>query len=180
MKDNKVSHAGEPTSAPARGGTNPSHRILVVDDDLCIRQLSGEVLTRSGYEVDIAEDGEAGWQALQARNYDLLITDNNMPMLSGVELIMKLRAKDIKLPVILASGAIPTAELNRHPWLQLAATLLKPFTIEELLGTVKKVLRAAESTRSRAEHYFPVLPGAVNQTELLTPGASLNERIALG
>ncbi len=95
-------------------------------------------------------------------------------MLSGVELVMKLRAEDLTLPVILASGAIPTEELNRHPWLQLAATLLKPFTIEELLATVKKVLRAAESTRSRAENYFPVMTGAVSQTSPLTPGASMN------
>ena len=42
-------------------------------------------------------------------------------------------------------------ELNRHPWLQLAATLLKPFTGDELLGTVKKVLRAIGSARGQIE-----------------------------
>lgn len=175
MKDNKVLPAGEPASAQARGQTCTPHRILVVDDDLCIRQLSADVLIRSGYEVDIAEDGEAGWQALQAKNYDLLITDNNMPKVSGVELIKKLRAEDITLPIIMASGAIPMEELNRHQWLQLAATLLKPFTIEELLGTVKKVLRTAESARRQAENYFPVITSAVSQTEPLTRGAFMNE-----
>jgi DNA-binding response OmpR family regulator len=59
------------------------------------------------------------------------------------------------LPVILASGALPTEELNRHRWLQLAATLLKPFTIAELLSTVRKVLRAGGSIRGRARIYFP-------------------------
>jgi DNA-binding response OmpR family regulator len=138
------------------------------------------VLIRSGYQVDIAEDGEAGREALQAKNYDLLITDNNMPKVSGVELIKKLHAEDATLPVIMASGAIPTEELNRHSWLQLAATLLKPFTIEELLGTVKRVLRSAERARSRTENYFPVKTGSVSQTGPLTRGASMNERTTPG
>jgi FixJ family two-component response regulator len=52
----------------------------VVDDDLAVRQLSAQVLD---YHVDAAEDG---WEALHAGNYDLLITDNNMPKVSGFEL----------------------------------------------------------------------------------------------
>jgi YesN/AraC family two-component response regulator len=64
--------------------------------------------------VDTAEDGEFGWEALQAKNYDLLITDNNMPKVSGLELVKKLRSARMALPVILASGAMPE-ELNRLP-----------------------------------------------------------------
>ena len=48
---------------------------------------------------------------------------------------------------IMASGALPAEELGQHPRLQLAATLVKPFTCDELLGTVNKVLRATASTR---------------------------------
>ena len=126
-------------------------RKLVVEDDIHIRQLSTRMLLRSGYQVDAAEDGEAGWEALQARHYDLLIIDNNRPNLGGVELVKMLHSACMTLPVIMASGAIPTEELNRHPGLQLAATLLKPFTLDELLGTVKKVLRARDSSRERIE-----------------------------
>jgi len=46
---------------------------------------------------------------------------------------------------------MPEEELNRHPWLQLAATLLKPFTGDELLGTVKRVLRSAGVTGEQIE-----------------------------
>lgn len=176
MNDNRTSHAGEPASAQARCGTNPPHRILVVDDDGDLRRLSAEVLISSGYQVDAAEDGEAGWEALQAKNYDLLITDNNMPNLSGLELVMKLRSARMALPVILTSGALPIWDES----LQLAAMLPKPFSIDELLGTVKEVLRAAESARSRTENYFPVMAGSVSQTGPLPGGASLNERTALG
>jgi DNA-binding response OmpR family regulator len=121
----------------------------VVDDDISIRELSTDVLIRHGYHVDAAEDGAVAWDILQANSYDLLLTDHNMPKVSGVELLKKLRAARMALPVILASGAMPAEELNRHPRLQLAATLVKPFTVEELLGTVKEVLRATDGAREQ-------------------------------
>jgi DNA-binding response OmpR family regulator len=122
--------------------TNPSSRILVVEDDVGIRSLNTQALLHSGYAVDAAEDGAAAWQALNSDSYDLIITDHNMPKLTGVELLKKLRAARMALPVILVSAAMPTEELDRHPWLQIEATLLKPYTIAQLLGTVKHVLSA--------------------------------------
>jgi len=121
-------------------------RVLVVDDEFTIRLLIAHILMQAGFQVDTAQDGETGWEALQAENYHLLITDYNMPKVSGVELVKKLRSADFVLPVILVSGAIPTQELNRHPWLQIAATLLKPFTAGELLEAVTKVLCETGST----------------------------------
>jgi len=59
----------------------------VVEDDLSILQLSTSVIKSSGFQVDTAVDGAAGWDALHTSSYDLLITDNNMPKLSGVELV---------------------------------------------------------------------------------------------
>jgi len=137
-----------------RGG--PSHRILVVDDDRDIRQLCADALINSGYLVDTAEDGVAGWQTLQAKRHNLLITDNNMPKVSGVELVKRLRSARMDLPVVLVSGAIPTEEISRNPSLHLAATLLKPFTIVELLDTVEKVL-TADGCRNRPRMSVPML-----------------------
>lgn len=117
--------------------TNRYIRILVADDDRDIRLLSAEVLFRSGYQTETVADGAATWEALQDNPFSLLITDNNMPTVSGVELVRKLSSSRMTLPVILASGAMPTKELKRF---QLAATLAKPFAVDELLDTVKKVL----------------------------------------
>jgi DNA-binding response OmpR family regulator len=117
----------------------------VVEDDRDLRQLNARALIHSGYAVDTAEDGAAGWEALQANRYDLVITDNNMPRLTGIELLKKLCAARMALPVIMATGTLPKEEFTRHPWLQPAATLLKPYTVEALLGTVKNVLRATDS-----------------------------------
>ncbi len=136
---------GESASASLQSQTNPPHRILVVEDDIFLRQRNTKGLLRSGYEVDAAEDGAAAWEMLNAGRYDLMITDNNMPRVSGVELLQKLRAGRMGLPVIMATGTFPTEEFARYPWLQPDAMLLKPHTIAEMVRTVKKVLREAES-----------------------------------
>jgi DNA-binding response OmpR family regulator len=149
MKANIILQTGASASAALQCRTNPPERILVVDDDADIRQLNTEVLTESGYQVDAAEDGVAAWQALNRSNYDLLIADINMPIVTGLELVKKLRSEDMMLPVILVSGTIPTEELEQHPWLQIQATLLKPYTLAELFKTVKEVLVAANVEREQ-------------------------------
>jgi DNA-binding response OmpR family regulator len=112
----------------------------LVDDDALIRDICARVLRCFGYETETAKDGAAAWKTLQVYSYDLLITDNNMPKVSGVELVKKVRSAHMSLPVILASGNLPTGELDRNPWLQPVATLAKPFTGDELLGTVVRSL----------------------------------------
>ena len=126
----------------AVGQTKSSGRILVVEDDRDILELSRAALVRCGYQVDGAGDGAAGWEALRAQHYDLLITDHNMPKVTGVELVRKLRGARMALPVILVSGNMPMAELSQHPPLQLEAKMLKPYTTAQLLGTVAELLRA--------------------------------------
>jgi DNA-binding response OmpR family regulator len=117
----------------------------VVEDDVCLREHSTAVLIRSGYEVDAAEDGAVAWEALNTDTYDLIITDNTMPRLTGVELLKKLRSARMALPVIMATGSLPKDEFAQSPWLIPDATLLKPFTADELLGKVKDVLRTTSS-----------------------------------
>jgi DNA-binding response OmpR family regulator len=145
MKENKISLAGEPACALLQREPNPPRRILVVDDDSDIRQLSTEVLIHSGYVVDAAADGAAAWEALQIKAFNLLITDHNMPRLTGIELVKKLRSARMALPVILVTGKLPVEELAQNPSLQLAALLPKPFSVAELLETVRAVLRATDS-----------------------------------
>ncbi len=146
MKAQKTSHLGTPTVGQAPDAAVKLHRILVVDDDDSIRQLNTAVLTRAGYAVDAAENGVVAWHALNAESYDLLITDNNMPALTGIELLQNMRAARMCLPVIVASGSfLPPAPAAR-PWLQPQATLVKPYSIEQLLDTVNKVLRNADHT----------------------------------
>jgi signal transduction histidine kinase len=137
-----------PRTEPIRFGheapapTQSVQRILVVDDDISIRRLSTEMLIRSGYQVDAAADGADGWKALQGNSYDLVITDNFMPKMTGVEMVKKLHAAGMKLPVIMATAMLPQEEFVSHPWLEAVTTLLKPFRANDLLSAVKKILAA--------------------------------------
>jgi DNA-binding response OmpR family regulator len=150
MKNYTESYARASTDAQAQGQTNPPRRILVVDDDVDIRDISTRVLIAYGYHADAVADGAAAWKALRASRYDLLITDHNMPKVTGIELVRTLRSKRMTLPVVLMSGALPAEALVRDSSLQLAGTLLKPFTMEELVATVTKVLYAAQFGTSPA------------------------------
>ena len=149
MQENTNSPAHELAYSPLRCQTNPPRRILVVDDESCIRRLNAELLVRSGYHVDTAEDGADAWRALGAERYDLLITDHNMPRVTGVELIKKVRGTRMELPVIMATGTLPEEEFARNPWLRPHATLLKPYTIGEMLRAVKEVLSTTGNAREQ-------------------------------
>jgi DNA-binding response OmpR family regulator len=120
---------------------NAARRILVVDDDNDTRQLSVDVLAGAGYYVESAKDGATGWQALQAKGYDLVITDNHMPRMTGMEMIAKIRSAFMTVPVIMATGALPTDMITRNPWLKPDALLERPFSNDDLVATVKKILR---------------------------------------
>ena len=124
--------------------TSPPQRILVVEDDGEMRRLNADVLISHGYQVDMAENGDAAWGKLQIRSYDLVVTDNVMPKLTGVELLNLMRAARMNVPVIMATTALPREEFTRLPWLRPAATLTKPYTIDDLLGKVQDVLRLTD------------------------------------
>ena len=160
MEDKSFTRVEKPAFIPEGWENKISRRrILVVDDDDDLRRLNAEALTGSGYHVEAAVDGAQGWEALNASGYDLLITDNNMPNLTGIELIKKLNVAGMLVPVILASSASYTEESE----LKLAATLPKPFTLDELLGTVKKVLgeNAGDERRAPTPSRPPVDPWRV-------------------
>ena len=147
MKSHELRQEGEPAGASVQCRTKPRHRILVVDEDSDIRLLYTNALTRTSCRVDTAADGAAGWDAIQANSYNLLITEHSLPGLMGVELVRKMRAAGMGLPVVMTASRLPTNELVRDPTLQLAAMLPKPFYIGQLLETVRTALRPTVTLR---------------------------------
>lgn len=114
-------------------------RILLVDDEIDLwwdRDLAA--LAAAGYDVDTAEDGEAGWEALQTNKYDLLITDNKMPKLRGLELIKRLRDHGMILPIILASTLLPVIDPEQEFYFHDVHLLEKPVSALQLLASVEK------------------------------------------
>jgi CheY-like chemotaxis protein len=134
---------------------HPTRRILVVDDDPDTRQLSVDVLVSSNFDVHASVDGADAWEALRVKHFDLVITDNQMPRMTGIELIEKLRYTRLPLPVIMATRQLPTLEFERKPWLLPDAMLQRPFSNDVLLVTVKKVLRTDDTNWNHMEMLLP-------------------------
>ncbi|QXI07326.1 hybrid sensor histidine kinase/response regulator [Pseudomonas tensinigenes] len=80
-------------------------RVLVVDDSLTVRELQRKLLLNRGYDVAVAVDGMDGWNALRSEDFDLLITDIDMPRMDGIELVTLLRRDNRlqSLPVMVVS-----------------------------------------------------------------------------
>ena len=142
-----ISTATEWPAVQLAGSAHVRQRILVVDDDEMVRRLNAEVLRCSGYEVDTAIDGAEAWAELNDRKYDLLITDNEMPGFTGIDLIAEIHAACMTLPIIMATGNFPAEKFASAPWLRPTATLLKPYTVSDLVESVQEVLRATTSSR---------------------------------
>ncbi len=86
-------------------GRRRMKRILVVDDSLTVREMERKLLVGRGFEVDIAIDGIDGWNVVRSGDYDLVITDVDMPRMDGIELVTLIK-KDLhlhKLPVMIVS-----------------------------------------------------------------------------
>lgn len=147
-----VTREAEPVTGGAamarrRTAVQPRARILYVDDEPQLRTLGRLVLVRSGYDVDTAADGAEGWDALQHAHYNLLITDNDMPQLNGLELAAQARLAGMRLPIIMTSGSVTAMHDPACAWLGLAACLEKPFGVDLLVGAVEQVLRATNDLR---------------------------------
>ncbi len=85
--------------------TRVRKRVLVVDDSLTVRELERKLLLSRGYEVAVAVDGMDGWNALRGEDFDLLITDIDMPRMDGIELVTLVRrdSRLQSLPVMVVS-----------------------------------------------------------------------------
>jgi DNA-binding response OmpR family regulator len=120
-----------------------SHSILLCDDDIAIVRAAEFKLSRAGYEVRCAHDGLEGWQEIERRRPDLLITDFQMPRLDGFGLCHKVRENaltaDLPILMLTAKGfelllAQAVADCG------VIAVIAKPFSPRELLQTVQRVL----------------------------------------
>jgi two-component system OmpR family response regulator len=117
--------------------------ILIVDDDLEIRRLLVDYLSRNGFEAIAARDGREMWQALERHAIDLIVLDLMLPDIDGLTLCRDLRAKPGKpnLPVLMLTAR--GEETARIIGIEMGADdyLVKPFNPRELLARIKSILR---------------------------------------
>ncbi|MEC5163081.1 MULTISPECIES: hybrid sensor histidine kinase/response regulator [unclassified Janthinobacterium] len=103
----KLLHEGglQPLAQAEQDGRRKVKRILVVDDSLTVREMERKLLQARGFAVDIAIDGIDGWNVVRSGDYDLVITDVDMPRMDGIELVGLIK-KDLHLhalPVMIVS-----------------------------------------------------------------------------
>jgi two-component system alkaline phosphatase synthesis response regulator PhoP len=125
-------------------------RLLLVEDDPTLRQALSFNLTREGYEVAAAADGEAALEAARSDRLDLILLDVMLPGMSGVEVLRVLRREGVTTPVIILSAK--GDEIDRVVGLKVGADdyVPKPFSRPELLARIEAVLR-----RNRREEDAP-------------------------
>lgn len=117
-------------------------RILIVDDAGPVVVLCVNVLQALGYHVKGANRGETAVDLLQREPFDLVVLDYKMPGMTGFQVFEQARALHPDVAVVLVTGHGTTEIINEANRMGFSAILLKPFTSDELRGTVEKVLTA--------------------------------------
>lgn len=116
--------------------------ILIVDDDFEVTETLKHALTREGYKVSVAADGNAGIAHAEIQQPDLLILDLMMPKRSGFLVLEYLRQSEngLNIPVIMITGNQGNRHREYAELLGVSDYIQKPFAMDQILGSVKSVL----------------------------------------
>jgi two-component system chemotaxis response regulator CheY len=142
--------------------------LLYAEDDCLVRQCISGCLRAAGYSVTAVESGEEAWDRLWSKGFDLLITDQRMPGMTGLDLISKARFEGVTAPVIVAASDVEPYNHALRRELRISEVLRKPFTARVLLTAVERALLPPEALmagpqdeRHRRQTY-PVQHGSLN------------------
>jgi len=121
-------------------------KVLVVDDEIHIVHVVAIKLRNNGYEVASADNGAKAFELARTEKPDIIVTDFQMPIMTGLELVEKLRqheeTKDI--PVIMLTARSFAVSREQQEQLQISGCLSKPFSPKELLGNIEDILYQRE------------------------------------
>lgn len=132
-------------------------RVLIADDDEAFRIATRAFLSKQGFACEAAKDGQTAADMLRGSDFDLLISDINMPGNSSLEMVEKLQQAASSIPVILLTGYPSVQSAARSVRLRVAAYLVKPCDADELLSIAEQSIsqfrayRAVMSNRHRLE-----------------------------
>ena len=126
--------------------SNDGKQILVAEDNPALSQVICFNLEQAGYQVTTAENGREAWELLNSQCYDLVVTDHQMPEMTGWDLCAQMRkaAAHAQTPVIFLTAKrleLDVAQLKRE--LGVVAVFAKPFSPSELVCAVKDCLASA-------------------------------------
>jgi len=125
-------------------------RMLLVEDERKVSDLVARALRAERYAVDVAEDGRTGWELAAAHEYDLIILDLMLPLLSGTELLIRIRRKKRQVPILVLTARDATEQKVKQFEAGADDYLTKPFALAELIIRVKALLRRGPVARLSA------------------------------
>ena len=123
-------------------------RLLLVEDERKVSDLVARALRAESYAVDVAEDGQRGWELAQSYQYDLVILDLMLPRLPGEELLRRIRRTNPSVPILVLTARAATQDKVNNFEAGADDYLTKPFAFAELVMRVKALLRRGPITRS--------------------------------
>ncbi|MFQ4139675.1 response regulator transcription factor [Nodosilinea sp. PGN35] len=121
-------------------------RILLVEDDSRLADSLAEVLVAQRHAVDLARDGETGWQQLASASYDLILMDVTLPKLDGIGLCRRVRDRGLTTPVLMLTARDTSSDKVLGLDAGADAYMVKPFHLEELLAQVRALLRRGQAS----------------------------------
>lgn len=134
-------------------------RILVVEDSATMLYQLKNSLKIQGFQVDIAKDGLSAWEKLNTNQYDLVITDYDMPYVDGLELCSRIRQsnKFENLPIIIETSKDSKADQVKIRSIGIQAFITKPFSPDRLIAEVERVLAETrlKHHQNAMSHYLP-------------------------
>jgi len=125
-------------------------RMLLVEDERKVSDLVARALRAERYAVDVAEDGRTGWELAAAHEYDLIILDLMLPLLSGTELLIRIRRKKRQVPILVLTARDATEQKVKQFEAGADDYLTKPFALAELIIRIKALLRRGPVARLSA------------------------------
>jgi DNA-binding response OmpR family regulator len=126
--------------------------ILVVEDEAKVASFIKKGLQQSGYEVDVAADGEEAYEEIQANSYDLILLDLMLPKISGFDLIPKIRQCRPAVPIIAVTARASVEDRVQGLNLGCDDYLTKPFSFSELLARIQVQLRRGDPSAALELH----------------------------
>jgi len=123
-------------------------RILLVEDEKKLCELIARALKAECYAVDMAFDGQQGWEMADAYEYDLIILDLMLPSLSGTQILRRVRCKNQHVPILILTAREATQEKVQHFEAGTDDYLTKPFALAELVIRAKALLRRGPLSRA--------------------------------
>ena len=116
-------------------------RILLVEDDQRIAESLTEALTDQHYVVDVATDGEDGWEFVQTLTYELILLDVMLPKLDGISLCRQLRSHGYRMPILLLTARDTTTDQVGGLDAGADDYVVKPYKLQELMARLRALLR---------------------------------------